>query len=54
MKVRLTRKQTAPRNLAARALTSGRFKPKVEQAPKTYRRKGRYAPDPLGDAERDR
>lgn len=54
MKVPLSRKQTAPRNLAARALASGRFKPKVEKAPNAYRRKGRYAPDPLDDADRDR
>ena len=51
--VKLGRKQTAPRNLAARSLGSGQFKPKVEDDPKTYRRKGRYRPDPLGDAERE-
>ena len=51
--VKLGRKQTAPRNIAARALGSPRFVPKIEDDPKTYRRKGRYRPDPLKDAERD-
>lgn len=53
MKVKLTRKQTAPRNLAARALRGGAFAPKVEPDPKSYRRKGKYRPDPLAEAERD-
>ena len=53
MQVKLTRKQAAPRNLAAKALRAGRFAPKVEPDPKGYRRKGRYRPDPLAEAERD-
>lgn len=53
MKRPLTRKETAPRNLAAKALGSGRFKPKVEADPNAYKRKGRYRPDPLADAERE-
>lgn len=51
--VKLGRKQTAPRNLAAQSLGSGRFKPKVEDDPKTYKRKGRYKPDPLAESERE-
>jgi len=50
----LSRKETAPRNLAARALGSGAFKPKVEAAPNAYKRKGRYKPDPLAEADRER
>lgn len=51
--VKLGHKQTAPRNLAAQSLGSGRFKPKVEDDPKAYKRKGRYKPDPLREADRD-
>ena len=41
MKIKLTRKQAAPPNLAAKALRQGQFQPKVEQNPKAYSRKGR-------------
>ena len=34
IEVKLTRKQTAPRNLAARALKEGQFQPKVEEDPR--------------------
>lgn len=51
--VKLGRKQTAPRNLAAQSLGSGRFKLKVEDDPKAYKRKGRYKPDPLREADRE-
>lgn len=54
MKRPLSRKETAPRNLAAKALRSGQFKPKVEPDPKAYKRKGRYAPDPLAETDRER
>ena len=53
MTIKLGRKQTAPRNLAAQSLGSGRFKPKVEDDLKTYKRKGRYKPDPLAESERE-
>jgi hypothetical protein len=53
MKRPLTRKETAPRNLAAKALGAGHFKPKVEPDPKTYKRKGRYRPDPLAESDRE-
>lgn len=39
MKVPRTRKQSAPRNVAAKALRQGQFQPKVEKAPKIYSRK---------------
>ncbi len=38
MKIRRTRKQTAPRNLAARALRSPLFRARVVANPKAYRR----------------
>lgn len=38
MKIRRTRKQSAPRNLAARALRSPLFRAKVAKSPKAYRR----------------
>ena len=50
-KVKLTRKQTAPRNLAAKSLAEGQFKPKVEADPKTYRRKQKHKVDPVMNAE---
>lgn len=55
MKVPLTRKQSRPRNAAARALRQGQFKPRVEADPKAYRRRGRHKPDPLlgDDTPRD-
>lgn len=42
VKVPLTRKQTAPRNLAAKALREGQFQPKVEPDPKAYKRKKKH------------
>ena len=49
--VKLGRKQTAPRNLAAKALGEGQFKPKVEADPKAYRRKSKHKVDPVLKAE---
>lgn len=49
--VKLTRKQAAPRNLAAKALREGQFQPKVEQDPKGYRRRSKHKADPLPDTE---
>ncbi|CDP50112.1 DUF7230 family protein [Paradevosia shaoguanensis] len=42
MKIKLTRKQSAPPNLAARALSEGQFRPKVEKNPKAYSRKQKH------------
>lgn len=52
MKVPLTRKQTAPRNVAAKALREGQFQPKVEPDPKSYKRKKKHRVDPVLDAEK--
>lgn len=52
MKVPLTRKQTAPRNVAAKSLREGQFQPKVETDPKTYKRKNKHKVDPVLDAEK--
>lgn len=49
--VKLDRKQTAPRNLAAKSLAEGQFKPKVEADPKTYRRRRKHKVDPVMNAE---
>jgi hypothetical protein len=49
--VKLDRQQTAPRNLAAKALAEGQFKPKVETDPRTYRRKQKHRVDPVMNAE---
>ena len=51
MKIPLTRKQLAPRNVAAKALGEGQFKPKVEEDPKAYRRKQKHKVDPVMNAE---
>ena len=51
MKIPLTRKQTAPRNVAAKALREGQFQPKVEPDPKGYTRRRKQKPDPLLDIE---
>lgn len=47
IRVKLSRKQIAPRNLAAKALAEGQFKPKVEPDPKAYRRRVKYKVDPV-------
>jgi hypothetical protein len=52
MKVPLTRKQIAPRNVAAKALREGQFQPKVEADPKAYKRKKKHKSDPVLDAEK--
>lgn len=52
-RVKLTRKQTAPRNLAAKALAEGLFKPKVEPDPKGYRRKAKHKVDPVAKSDVD-
>ncbi len=49
--VKLGRKATAPRNLAAKALGEGQFKPKMEADPKAYRRKQKHKVDPVMNAE---
>lgn len=49
--VALTRKQTAPRNVAAKALREGQFQPKVEPGPKGYKRKKKHNQDPLLETE---
>lgn len=36
------RKQAAPPNLAAKALSLGQFKPKVAASPKAYKRKQKH------------
>jgi hypothetical protein len=53
--VKLGRKETAPRNVAAKALAEGQFKPKVEADPKAYRRKQKHKVDPVmkADVEQD-
>ena len=51
MKVPLSRKQTAPRNVAAKALREGQFQPKVEPDPKGYSRRPKHKADPLRDIE---
>jgi hypothetical protein len=45
--VKLTRKQVAPRNLAAKALQGGQFQPRVEDDPKAYKRRDKHKRDPL-------
>lgn len=35
-----------PRNVAAKALAEGQFRPRVEADPKAYRRRGKH-PEPL-------
>ena len=53
IRVKLDRKQTAPRNLAAKSLAEGLFKPKVEPDPKGYRRKAKHKVDPVAKADSD-
>ena len=45
--VKLTRKQVAPRNIAAKSLQTGQFQPKVEDDPKAYNRRSKHKQDPL-------
>jgi hypothetical protein len=42
MKIKLTRKQAAPPNVAAKALQLGQFQPKIEKNPKAYSRKVKH------------
>jgi hypothetical protein len=49
--VKLTRKQVAPRNLAAKSLQTGQFQPKVEDDQKGYKRRVKHKPDPLLDID---
>lgn len=51
MKIPLSRKQTAPKNVAAKALREGQFQPKVEPDPKGYTRRPKHKRDPLVDRE---
>ena len=53
IRVKLGRKQTAPRNLAAKSLAEGPFKPKVEPDPKGYRRKAKHKVDPVAKEDGD-
>jgi len=50
MKIPLTRKQLAPRNVAAKSLRAGQFQPRVEDDPKSYKRRGKHRKDPLDEA----
>ena len=50
--VALTRKQTAPRNAAAKSLREGQFQPKIEADPKAYKRKTKHKADPVLEAEK--
>jgi hypothetical protein len=50
MKVKLTRKQTAPKNVAAKALRQGQFQPKIEDDPKAYRRRTKHPKSPVDEA----
>jgi hypothetical protein len=50
-KVKLSRKQLAPRNLAAKALAEGQYRPKVEADPKAYRRRQKHKVDPVMNAQ---
>lgn len=52
MKVPLSRKQVAPRNVAAKSLREGQFQPKVEADPKAYKRKNKHKADPVLEAEK--
>jgi len=42
MRIKLTRKQSAPPNLAAKALSEAQFRPKVAKNPKAYSRKQKH------------
>lgn len=57
MKIPRTRKQSAPRNIAAKALHEGQFQPKIEKDPKAYSRKrkhrGAELPEENGESEKD-
>lgn len=54
-KVPLTRKQAAPRNVAAKALREGQFRAKVEEDPKAYKRRPKHpAPPPVEDEDESR
>ena len=52
MKVPLSRKQVAPRNVAAKALREGQFQPKVEADPKASKRRNKHKTDPVLEAEK--
>lgn len=45
-KTSLTRKEAAPRNVAAKALREGAFRPKVEPDPKGYKRRPKHPAPP--------
>jgi hypothetical protein len=51
MKRRLTRKEAAPPNPAARALSLGQFRPKVAENPKAYTRKQKHKKGSLSEAQ---
>ncbi len=40
--VKLSRKQIAPKNVAAQSLRAGQFQPKVEAHPKAYKRRKKH------------
>jgi len=50
--ISLTRRQTAPRNLAAKSLREGQFQAKIEAGPKTYNRRKKHKVDPVLEAEK--
>lgn len=49
--VKLTRKQVAPRNIAAKSLQAGQFQPKIEDDPNAYKRREKHKRDPLLDID---
>lgn len=51
MKRKLTRKETAPPNLAAKALGHPLFRPKVEADPRAYNRRVKHKKGSVGDAD---
>lgn len=51
MKHRLTRKEAAPPNLAAKALSNALFRPKVEKNPNAYNRKQKFKKGSLDDVQ---
>lgn len=52
MKRPLTRRETAPRNVAARALRGEQFQPKVEKDPKAYTRRPKHKNPPSAGEEK--
>jgi len=51
MKRPMTRKEIAPRNVAAKALRQGQFQPKVEANPDAHSRKRKHRKDVAAEAD---